>query len=97
MEINDTTPKCIESNQIDVIEIIGDGNCFYRCLSQEIDNTQENHRYYRELIYNYIVQRQNYFMKFYDKKENENEEVYNQRYKCIYKHNIIQWYFCWLF
>ena len=53
------------------IQIIGDGNCFYRCLYQELDHTQENYDYYRALIYNYIEAKIQYLQKFNPKEESE--------------------------
>ena len=70
----------IESKNVIEIQIIGDGNCFFRCLSQNLEKTQENHRYYRDLIYNYIIDNRNQFQRFYPKKENETNENYEIRY-----------------
>ena len=39
---------------VKVIQIIGNGNCLFRCLSLFKDKTQENYNYYRQLIFNYI-------------------------------------------
>ena len=62
------------------IHIVGDGNCFFRCLSQAIDNSQENYHYYRILVYNYIYHNKGELKNFFSKKENENENDYNNRY-----------------
>ena len=45
------TPMYYKLEDMIEINIVGDGNCFFRCLSQVIDNTQENYHYYRILIY----------------------------------------------
>ena len=42
IELDGTVYDSIESNNVLVIQIIGDDNCYYHCLSQEIDKTQEN-------------------------------------------------------
>ena len=41
----------IEKERVQEINILADGNCYYRCFSQSIYLTQENHLYYRNLIY----------------------------------------------
>ena len=65
---------CIE------IPILGDGNCFYRCISMFIENTQENHIYYRNLIYNYICTNRHILQFFFPINENENQQDFIRRY-----------------
>lgn len=78
-EHNSTRYDIIESKNIIEIQIIGDGNCFFLCVSQNLEKTQENHRYYLDLIYNYIIDNRNQFQRFYPKKENETNENYEIR------------------
>ena len=68
IELDGTVYDTIESNNVLEIQIIGDGNCYYHCLSQELDKTQENYQYYRNLIYNYIVENKDALQKFFLKK-----------------------------
>lgn len=62
------------------VSIIGDGNCFYRCLSQAIDHTQENYQYYRTIIYNYIYAHKEELKFFFPQFNNETTTNYNHRY-----------------
>ena len=50
------------------IQIIGDGNCFFRCLSEEIVRTQENYAYYQTLIYNYIVEKKKIYKNLFKRR-----------------------------
>ena len=45
-------------NKEDLIEVsaLGDGNCFFRSLSMCMEYNQENHNYYRNLVYKFIKQ-----------------------------------------
>ena len=73
------TKQILERKACIEIPILGDGNCFYRCISMFIENTQENHIYYRNLIYNYICQSW-YFTIFFPINENENQQDFIRRY-----------------
>ena len=61
-------------------KIIADGNCFYRSLSQALDKSQENYKYYRELIFNYIEQHKKLLSIFFTRNDNETDEHYESRY-----------------
>ncbi len=50
----DKINKVLDRKEFIEISILGDGNCFYRCLSIHIEHTQEKHIYYRNLIFNFI-------------------------------------------
>ena len=62
------------------IMIVSDGNCFFRCLSQVLDNSKENYHYYRILIYNYIYHNKTQMKNFFTINENENYNDYDNRY-----------------
>ena len=81
IDLDGTVYDTIESNNVLEIQIIGDGNCYYRCLSQELDKTQENYQYYRNLIYNYIVENKDALQKFFFKEDFETIDKYNERYE----------------
>lgn len=83
INLDDTAYPYNENKDILEIQIIGDGNCFYRCLSQEIDQTQDNYRYYRALIYNYITQNKTHLQKFFFREETETTKNYNIRYEAF--------------
>ena len=51
-------------------------NCFFLCLSQHFENHQENHPYYRHLIYQYILQNKEILKHFFYKEANETTEKY---------------------
>ena len=80
-ENNDqNTPMYYKLEDMIEINIVGDGNCFFRCLSQVIDNTQENYHYYRILIYNYIYHNKEHMKNFFPINEKESDNDYNNRY-----------------
>ena len=62
------------------IIVIGDGNCFNRCPSLQIKQHKENYNYYRQIIYNFIKHNKKKLKDFFDQKENEAHETYEQRY-----------------
>ena len=62
------------------IIVIGDGKCFNRCLSLQIEQHQENYNYYRQIIYNFIKHNKKTLKDFFDQKENEAQETYEERY-----------------
>ena len=55
MEPSKTNDTNLSLKDYAEISIIGDGNCFFRCLSQYFDNTQEYYDFYRQLVFNYIM------------------------------------------
>ena len=79
--LNGTAYPEIRLSDVYEIQIIGDGNCLFRCLSLFNDKTQENYCYYREIIYNYIQLNKNKLQIFFHKEENESEEQYLARYE----------------
>ena len=80
--------KQIDKNEYCEIGIIGDGNCFYRCLSMYFEYNQNDYSYYRRIIYEYIFQNKNTFKPFFNKYESESDLQYNDRYN-KYIENII--------
>ena len=87
--LDENSPTFIEKERVQKINILADGNCYYSCLSQSIDLTQENHLYYRNLIYDYIEKNRDYLMRFFQKEENELDNEYQMRYN-NFKENIKQ-------
>ena len=78
----------LNKNEFSEIGIIGDGNCFYRCLSMFYEYNQDNYRYYRRIIYEYISNNKNVFIPFFDKYDSESDLQFYERYnKCIEKIN----------
>jgi hypothetical protein len=45
----------LNKNDFIQIEIYPDGNCYYRCLSKFFNNSESYHIYFRNVIYNYII------------------------------------------
>ena len=74
------TQKNLNEKDYFEISIMGDGNSFYRCLSQYFDNYQEHHPFYRQLIYDYIVKNKELLKAFYPHDNDESIEQYNERY-----------------
>ena len=80
MDSNTNTPKFLVLNEVEEIQIIADGNCFYHSLSQALDKSQENYKYYRKLIFNFIEQNKELLKRFFIRNDNEMDEHYQSRY-----------------
>ena len=77
----DTTERLIlDTKDYNEIIVIGDGNCFYPCLSLQIEHNQDIYNYYRQIIYNFIKDNKKPLKDFFDQKENESKETYGERY-----------------
>ena len=59
----DLQNQLYENNFFDIIDITGDGNCFFRCISYFLYNTENQHYNIRLATYNYI---KNNLTKFYE-------------------------------
>ena len=75
-EIDNNIPLILNNKEY-AEAIIGEGNCFYRCLSMHIDKVQENHKYHRKIINSYILQNKEAFKHFFEINPDESEEEYN--------------------
>jgi len=53
-----------ENNFFDVIEILGDGNCFFRTISKYIYGSENNYAILREAAYNYVKENLTEFYEF---------------------------------
>jgi len=80
MDSNTNTPKFLALNEVEEIQIIADGNCFYHSISRALDKSQENYKYYRELIFNYIEQNKELLKRFFIRNDNETDDHYQSRY-----------------
>ena len=78
-EKKEIIPQTLSGENMHELKIIGDGNCFFRCLSQVIDKYQGNFQYYRHLIYIYIYQNKESLKCFFAREENETDEHYDNR------------------
>ncbi|XP_065320380.1 uncharacterized protein LOC135928003 [Gordionus sp. m RMFG-2023] len=47
-----------------VDQVLGDGNCLFRCISKEISNNEEYHEMIRMAIISFMMQHSNYFSGF---------------------------------
>ena len=83
MDSNTYTPKFLALKEVEEIQIIADGNCFYRSISQALDKSQENYKYYRELIFNYIEQNKELLKQFFIRNDYETDAHYQSRYNSI--------------
>ena len=45
----------IPKNYFHIISIGADGNCFFRALSKFFSGSEENYKYFRNIVYNYII------------------------------------------
>lgn len=66
-------------NEFFEVNVRGDGNCFFRCLSKNIDKTENKYPYYRKIIYEYTKNNKEILKYFFYQLENENDNEYNKR------------------
>ena len=59
-------------------EMKGDGNCFFRSISDQLDNTQHNHAAYRTLVCDHMEELRDFFQPFVED-EDETFEEYIRR------------------
>ena len=70
----------LENQKYCEISVFGDGNCFFMCISMALEYTEENHQYYRNLVYNYIKHNKNQLEVFFERMDNETDQHYHERY-----------------
>ena len=68
-------------NYMEYIEkaIVGDGNCFYRCISYYFLETEEFHLEYRNLLYDFMTKNKHLFIDFINDTNAEVELSENER------------------
>lgn len=76
-------PKVINKDKYAEISDIGDGNCFFRCLSlsKYLEKNENNYNYYRILIYNFIKSNKQILKDFFYYLDDESQKEYNERYE----------------
>ncbi|KMZ76449.1 putative OTU domain-containing protein [Zostera marina] len=47
-----------------IIEVVSDGNCFFRALAEQLDGNQEQHEKYRHMVVQYIIEHKEDFEPF---------------------------------
>lgn len=84
---NNFLTRTSETVQVDkkiytVVDVLGDGNCLYRCFAYCIDNNENNHAEYRKKVVDYV------FDNFEQEKERllinrifEDKDIRSRRYK----------------
>jgi len=73
-------PKSKAPEDLNEIAVSGDGNCFFRSLSMCLEYNEDNHLYYRNLIYEFIKKNKDDLKNFFPILDNESEENYLKRY-----------------
>ena len=73
-------PKSKAPEDLNEIAVSGDGNCFFRSLSMCLEYNEDNHLYYRNLIYEFIKKNKDDLKNFFQILDNESEENYLKRY-----------------
>ena len=58
------------------VPIIGDGNCLFRALADQIGLSQDSHRQIRDKVVNIILRDKDYFINFIDEEEIDSVEAY---------------------
>ena len=54
--------RILPENYFNKIEVIADGNCFFRSVSKFFGGNEENHLYFRNVAYNYILKNKDKFI-----------------------------------
>ena len=57
--------------------MLGDGNSFFRCLSKYIEKTEENYKYYRQIVFDYINLNKDILKVFFPQYEDETDEKFS--------------------
>ena len=77
-EYDHTKSKAPED--LNEISVLADGNCFFRSLSMCLEYNEDNHLYYRNIIYAFIKKNQDELKNFFPILDDESEENYLKRY-----------------
>ena len=72
-EIDEEFVKDLEKLGYFIREVGGDGNCLFRSVSDQMDNTEKNHKLYREICIDYMKKNQDEFAPFI-----EDDETYDK-------------------
>jgi hypothetical protein len=72
-EIDEEFIKDLEKLGYFIREVGGDGNCLFRSVSDQMDNTEKNHKLYREICINYMEKNKDEFAPFI-----EDDETYDK-------------------
>ena len=72
-EIDEEFVKDLEKLGYFIREVGGDGNCLFRSVSDQMDNTEKNHKLYREICIDYMQKNQDEFAPFI-----EDDETYDK-------------------
>ena len=70
------------------VAVVGDENCFFRCLSKYIEKTEDNYKFYRQKVYDYINLNKDILKVFFPQYEGETDLNFNKRYD-IYREKIL--------
>ena len=68
-EIDEEFIKELEKLGYFIREVGGDGNCLFRSVSDQLDNTEQNHKLYREMCINYMKENKDEFSPFIEDDE----------------------------
>lgn len=71
-----------------ILEVGGDGNCFFRSVCDQLEGSENNHSYYRELACNYIEQNKDFIKFFIEDDQNIDNYIHNMRKNGIWGGNI---------
>jgi len=69
----------LESKGLRVKEMLGDGNCLFRSIADQIEGKQERHDHYRNLVVKYIEKEKDYFKFFMEDDEDIDEYLIRMR------------------
>ena len=72
--------KVLSKTEYCEVAVVGDGNCFFRCLSKYIEKTEDNYKFYRKIVYDYINLNKDILKVFFPQYEGETDENFNKRY-----------------
>ncbi|CAK9299346.1 unnamed protein product [Gordionus sp. m RMFG-2023] len=67
-----------------VDQVLGDGNCLFRCISKEISNNEEYHEMIRMAIISFMMQHSNYFSGFIGIKTTDYISIYTNKSTLLY-------------
>ena len=67
----------INEKYFNIIDISGDDNCYYNCLSMFFYNSEKNHMNFRESIFEYISNNKNDFLAYFQDYTDNKGKLYD--------------------
>jgi len=61
-------------------DVVGDGNCLFRAIADQIEGDEHQHRKYRQIAVNHVAKYEAHFQGFMDKTEDINNYLNKMKF-----------------